>query len=728
MSSKSFWRRGGVQSMDDRSLPENMRSAAIPRNRRVLWSERVVLFLSLLYLCVHTLPQAWRTLNTDFPNYYMAARLAHEGYDTSRMYEWVWTEREKDHRDVGIRVIGLLPITPFSTLAVWPLTGLAPLTAKHIWILVNLAFLVPVGWMLRAMTRLSYQQIALSLTLCFPLYRNLLFGQFYVLVLLLVVAACWSYLRGLRVLAGALVAIAAACKVFPALLLIFFLQRREWRALVSGIVAGLAAIAMSVAVFGWDVHRTWLYQILPWILHGEGLQPYSTSASISGVLHCLFLSEPQWNPHPWHLSPLCYALLLPVTQMMFLAPAVLLVRRDDRTQSRILLEWSALLTAALTVSTIPASYNFVLMVLPACVLASILIGRKRYGWLAALVIAYLGIGFPMPSPHNPAGLALLLYVPRLPLMLGVLCGTYALLWRDRPVAATARDWTRYAWVSVMTAAVVLNTRSTLHLERAEREEYAYRLPLQTQGFLNSSPQPTGTGVRYSAFTLTGYHLVTQETGAVRVDPLSPAPFDDLSFSGGYGHIWVERASSPRSQIVDLQEPSRPVIDDGREPMISADGRGLAFLRDNHGQGRLMLGRAFQSNEACDVVLTPRRLNVYEASYISEDKYAFSAVVDGLPPEIYLTDGTHANSPIGLGESRYPAISPDGKWMAYSRLDHGMWNLWLRDQRTGAARRVADVPCNQIQPSWEADSRTLLYDTDCGRSVWFTAVARRKVIP
>jgi Tol biopolymer transport system component len=163
-------------------------------------------------------------------------------------------------------------------------------------------------------------------------------------------------------------------------------------------------------------------------------------------------------------------------------------------------------------------------------------------------------------------------------------------------------------------------------------------------------------------------------------------------------------------------------------MVSADGKSLAFLRDNHGRGRLMVRRAFQSNAASEVALTTPGLNVYEASYVSEDNYAFSAVADGLLPTIYLTDAIHTNSPIGLGESRYPAISPDRKWMAYSRLDHGMWNLWVRDQATGATRRIADVPCNQIQPSWESDSRTLLYDTDCGRSVWFTAVARRRVIP
>ena len=62
----------------------------------------------------------------------MAARLVHEGYDTSRMYEWSWIEREKDHRAVDIRIIGLLPITPFSTLAVWPGRTAPPRRETHL--------------------------------------------------------------------------------------------------------------------------------------------------------------------------------------------------------------------------------------------------------------------------------------------------------------------------------------------------------------------------------------------------------------------------------------------------------------------------------------------------------------------------------------------------------------------------------------------------------------------
>ncbi|MGA7706956.1 MAG: hypothetical protein WCD77_04155, partial [Acidobacteriaceae bacterium] len=477
----------------------------------------------------------------------------------------------------------------------------------------------------------------------------------------------------------------------------------------------------------------YLREILPWTLHGEAMPPYVATASISGVLHRLFLSEPQWNPHPWHYSPLCYALLLPALQMLALAPAILLIRREDETPSRILLEWSALLTASLAISTIPALYNFVLMALPMCVLSAVLLQRKQYSWLAALLIVYFGIGLPMPSTYGGMGPAILLPLLRLPLMLAVLLGVYALLWRDSSDSGTSRAWTRYAWAVVMVVSVVFTALSTFRRERDVRREYAYRLPLHAEGFLNAEPQQTSTGFRYVAFTLNGYHLVTEDRNEMWADPSSKSLDDDLSFTGGSKNIWpehilVERAMSSQSRIVDVRQPSRIVVEDACDPMLSTDEKVLAFVRDDRGQGRLMMQTGFENDTASEIALTPPSLNVYEASFLSQKEYAFSAAEPGQPSQIYLRDESHANVPLALGESRYPALSRNGHWMAYSRLDHGAWNLWIRNEKTGVTRRIADVPCNQIQPMWEDDSKTLLYSTDCGRSLWMTAISHRKVIP
>ena len=678
------------------------------------WVERFALAALILHFSTRPMPRAWNTLITDFPNYYLAADLAHQGIDTSRMFEWDWFERQKDHQAIPIRVIGLVPITPFSTLFVWPLTGLKPLAAKRVWILLSLALLVPLSWMLHQMTRLSYQRLALIFAMSVPLYRNIEFGQFYIVLLFLLVAACWSYLRKSYGLSGALIAIAAAAKIFPLVFLFFFLQRRAWRALAAAAIVASATIALSIAVFGWNVHRTYLDEILPAALHGEAMPPYKAAASLSGLLHVLFLPEPQWNPKPWHSSIAAISILLPVLSMLMLAPAILLIRKNDKSNNRILLEWSALLTASLATSTMPASYTFVLMAFPVCVLWAALHERRHYAWLAALLVAYAGIGIT---------------VQRLPLAVAILVGIYAMLWAG-PAASESnvRDWSRHAWAVGIIIAIAANIHSTWLRESGVRKEFAYRLPIESQGYINAYPHSDAGGLRYVSFTLDGYRLVTIDSAGGAKTLGAASDDDDLSYTSGNGRLLVERATAKGSAIVDPTALVPQVVNDAQHPMLSAGGDSIAFLRDDHGREQLMTRSAPGSSEQQERALTPPALNVYEATFLSNAEYAFSASDGARSPQIYLTDRTHTNAPIGLGASRYPSLSPDGAWMAYSRFEGGVWNLWIRDQHTGSTRRIGDVPCNEIQPSWLPDSKTILYSTDCGRNLWFTAIAQRKVIP
>jgi hypothetical protein len=458
----------------------------------------------------------------------------------------------------------------------------------------------------------------------------------------------------------------------------------------------------------------------------------TSAASISSTLHYLLLAEPQWNPHPWHNSPLAYALLEPILQMVFLAPVILLIRRSDSTKQRIVLEWAALVTVSLAISTSPSSYHFVLMVFPVCALAALAIERKAYGWLTALAIAFLGIGFPLPSPSRPMGLAILLCIPRLPLMLAMVVGLCVVLWRGGRDKTTQWEWSRSAWAAAMVAATVFSVWSTLKMERAVRQEYAYRVPLRNDFLFAADPVSTASSMAYIAMMQDGYRLATDGNSDPAADgnskSIDSSAGDDLSFSANASRLVVEKVQDGRSQIVDLRNPGKAVVDDAQSPVLSANGADLAFISSHRGRGRLMLRSSYESPQASTVALTPAEIDVYEATFLSPEVYAFSGSEKGSPPQIYLTDASHADVPIALGESRYPALSPDGRWMAYSHLDRGVWNLWVRDQATGATRRVADIPCDQIQASWESDSRTLDYATDCGRSFWMTAVSRRRVIP
>jgi Tol biopolymer transport system component len=85
-------------------------------------------------------------------------------------------------------------------------------------------------------------------------------------------------------------------------------------------------------------------------------------------------------------------------------------------------------------------------------------------------------------------------------------------------------------------------------------------------------------------------------------------------------------------------------------------------------------------------------------------------------------------PLESGEARYPSVSPDGLWLAYSRQGRGIWNLWLTDLQTNETHRFTNEECNDIAPNWGGDSRTLVFASDCGRALGFTALRHRQVRP
>jgi len=107
---------------------------------------------------------------------------------------------------------------------------------------------------------------------------------------------------------------------------------------------------------------------------------------------------------------------------------------------------------------------------------------------------------------------------------------------------------------------------------------------------------------------------------------------------------------------------------------------------------------------------------------------FAAAEEHHGPHLFrIKDADHLRQ-IMAEEARYPSVSPDGQWLAYSRQSGGVWNLWLRRMNSGDEGRVTSADCNDVSPSWESDSRTLLFSSDCGRAFGLTALYRQRLLP
>jgi hypothetical protein len=685
---------------------------------------RIVEWMLLLFLAaqmgVRTLPKAWHTLNTDFPNYYLTATLVHERYDTSRIYDWLWFQRQKDHRDINQRLVGMVPITPPSTLIIYPLASLSVLTAKRCWLILNLGMLIATLSILRRLTGILWRHLALVVLLSFPIRVNLLLGQYYVLLLFLLTLACWLYVCQRRFIAGVIVGFATTLKIFPVLYLIYFLRKRDLKAFAGGVVGVLSTGAVSIYVFGWELHRVYLLQVLPATLRGESVDPFNLqAASLSSLLHKLFIYEPQLNQHPAMNAPWLFAALHPVLQMALVAPALLLAIPNDSSPRRVHLEWATILLASLAVSTSSTSYLFTLLILPVSLLWASLQREGRSRWAAILLLLYVIAGFLGGTNNRGEGWLALLGVPRLYVIILLCVFAYAALITQEPSGSAKRD--RLAWL--MALVTILTVSITFNLRRQEGlyADYQWRIPVPKDVLMAVHPTVEESAALFVAMRNTGYHVAVERFGAT--ESSSTGSDDELGIAVANRDRFVEQTGHD-SQIVSASE-GRTTVHQAESPVTSVDGRWLAFLREDHGRARIWI-HALDQQDGIDKPITPPGLNVLEMSFLPKGELIFSALSSGLPG-LFVVDRLGGIRPLDVGETRYPSVSPNGNWLAYSQLQGGNWNLWLRNLSSGQTRRLTNAACNTTEPAWTADSQTLIYASDCGRALWFSALCRQRII-
>jgi hypothetical protein len=682
--------------------------------------EWALLALLLAQISLRTAPKAWHTLNTDFPNYYVTARLTRERYDLSRIYEWIWLQRQKDHRAIDQRIVEMVPITPFSTLAIYPLASVPALRAKHCWLIFNLSLLFATLWLLHTLTRLSWLHILLVAVLSFPLRVNFMFGQYYVLLLFLMTLSCLLYVRQKRFTAGIMVGLATALKVFPVVYLLFFLRKKDWKAFAGGIVALLSSFAVSVLIFGRELNRVYLTQVLPSALRGEAIDPYNLqAASFSSLFHRLFIYEPQLNPHPALNAPWLFAVFHPLSQALVLVPLLLTVP-GEYCPRRVRLEWAAVLLGSLAISTAPASYLFTLLILPVVLIWQALRREKRDLWSTVLLLLYVAAGFLGGRADGREGWGALLEVPRLYALILLCTLAYVVLLREPATKNAIRHVA--PWAFGLLAVVVLGVVTNLRHQQGLYEDYKWRIPEPKTAFMSVHPVIEDDAILFVALLRDGYHSAVARRGEVKFSDTSDE--DQLAVTVANGERWVEQAgneSTIRSAVAGKDD-----IRQAESPVASFDGRWLAFLREDHGRARIWV-RSLDQSDKSDKVVTPTELNVHEMSFLPEGTLVFAATSGG-QPALFIGNQAGIVRPLGLDNARYPSVSPDGRWLAYSQLKGGNWNLWLRNLNNGRTDRLTHAACNDTESTWMNDSRTLVYASDCGRGFRMSALCRRRVVP
>lgn len=61
------------------------------------------------------------------------------------------------------------------------------------------------------------------------------------------------------------------------------------------------------------------------------------------------------------------------------------------------------------------------------------------------------------------------------------------------------------------------------------------------------------------------------------------------------------------------------------------------------------------------------------------------------------------------DDQTPAVSPDGKKLAYSSRQNGYWDLYVLDLETGQRTRLTDTPEYEASPSWSPDGQWVAFE-------------------
>ena len=712
------------------------------------FAERALFALLLILFVGRALVPAWRHLGSDFANYYLVARLYHDGYPVERVYDWTWLQRQKDHAGIDRPLVGFAPSTLTSSLLVLPVLWMTPLHANRAWLVISLGFLVFGAGLLRRITDLPWRRIGLIILLAVsPLHSNFLLGQVHIVMLFLLAAAAWLYFTHRPFSSGLTIAAAAALKIYPAFFLLFFLIKKQWRAAIGLLFGTAGAILLSIWLFGIDACRIYFREVLPWGLRGEIIDPYAIGwDSLNSFFRRLFIFEPELNPAPVAHLPHLYILLHSIAQALILVVFLWAIYSKRTNGARQKLEWASFCFLLLLLSSEPLPYHFVVLILVAALVVDYLIREGHQKWAGLIAVCYALACIPYDRIYrvNPRGWFSLLAFPRLYWMLSLAGALLYLLLTSEGESLLSRARSVSFGYAVLTGVALSTIGIAIDLQhmKGQFDNYQTRVTTVVGSAIAIDPVVTSDSVLFGTLspTFTSAHdayVVRRVNGSSTIscgshgDWFHPAATMDGHttlaevVSAGYSSIvQFDPVGCAQNSLTTIQ------ISNGQQPVVSMDGQSVAYIREIRGRGSLFVSPLHHplDQHGSERQVAGMEYDVRDAAFSPEGEIVFSSWLDrkyhlfSFKPQ----SGVLAEMADVPCSARYPAFSPDGLWLAFSCDNGGVWQIALRNRRTGEQSSLTNADCNSVTPAWTLDSNSLIYATDCGRALGITALSKLRV--
>ncbi|SRR5579859_431276 len=390
-----------------------------------------------MILAIRGIVPAISQVDSDFPNYFTAAKIVANGGDLDRLYDDQWFQEQMRHYQIGRQFEGKFsPFPPPTALLMVPLTRFTPLNALRVVTVVSLFGLI--GSIILLARILAWRLVDSSIFVLLSGYavlNALRLGQPYILISACCVLGYFARLKGRPLIAGLCFGLFSPIKYFPLVILIYFAFRKEWRVVLGGAIAIVAVALVSIGVMGWKIHQDFLFSVLGNHLtaHLSMQDPFAVSfQSFDTLFRRLFVYDAASNPQPFVASAAFASTGVAVTKGLILAATVLtLVRLNRVCGSAVGPSIGLLGIVTLLLAPATATYHFCLLWLPIGLLIRyfLLEGAALFAYFVLGAYALIGF-FPYGRSNLFAGRGALgmLAFPRLFLLFAMLVVSAYFIW------------------------------------------------------------------------------------------------------------------------------------------------------------------------------------------------------------------------------------------------------------------------------------------------------------
>src|SRR6218665_604824 len=213
----------------------------------------------------------------DFGNYYYGSKFFVSGIEPLRLYEDLHEFNTLIRQyEIGPFFENYTPVPPFSLLFYVPFLLFTSFWAKLLFNLLSLAlFSFSLYRVIRQSGFMNNWFYLLPLVFFRPLFSNSQQGQAYLLIaaLLLELFVSWQNRRPLR--SGLILAFLFSLKIFPAFMVIFFLLKRDRKAIAWFLLFSLVLAGITCAAVGTSTCLFYYNGVLPRLAMNEITSPFT---------------------------------------------------------------------------------------------------------------------------------------------------------------------------------------------------------------------------------------------------------------------------------------------------------------------------------------------------------------------------------------------------------------------------------------------------------------------